>query len=293
MRNLLKGIIVGIGGIAPGLSGSVLLVILGLYQQTIEAIGNLFKDVKKNVTFLVPLFIGFGIGVLLFSKVINFLLSNFEAQTRFAFLGLVLGTIPLFYKEVKKEGFSKKYYFIIIASLAIGIGLFAINKNAFPKITEPNLLQSVLLGVAVAGSSIIPGVDSAVILSSLGLYELYVSSLANLNLSVLIPAGVGLAIGAIVISWAISKLVKKYYTITFSVIFGLFISIIPSILNEKCMLAFNIKSVMSIVIFIVSFGISYYLGNIKENNIRLRSYIKSLRKIAELQSKNTRNNDLT
>ena len=60
--NFLKGIIVGIGGVAPGLSGSVLLVIFGLYQKTINAIGTIFKDFKKNVCFLVPLFLGFGVG---------------------------------------------------------------------------------------------------------------------------------------------------------------------------------------------------------------------------------------
>lgn len=96
MSNFLKGIIVGIGGIAPGLSGSVLLVIFGLYQKTINAIGTLFKQFKKNMLFLVPLFFGFGIGVLLFSKTVNFLLNNYEMQTRFGFLGLVLGTIPIF-----------------------------------------------------------------------------------------------------------------------------------------------------------------------------------------------------
>ena len=100
MKNFLKGIIVGIGGIAPGLSGSVLLVIFGLYQKTIDAIGTLFKNFKKNILFLVPLFLGFGVGILLFSKVIDFFLSNFEMQTRFTFLGLVIGTIPLFYNEV-------------------------------------------------------------------------------------------------------------------------------------------------------------------------------------------------
>ena len=61
MANFLKGIIVGIGGIAPGLSGSVLLVIFGLYQKTINAIGTIFKDFKKNLMFLIPLFAGFGV----------------------------------------------------------------------------------------------------------------------------------------------------------------------------------------------------------------------------------------
>ena len=284
MRNFLKGIIVGIGGIAPGLSGSVLLVILGLYQKTINAIGTIFKDFKKNVAFLFPLFLGFGVGVILFSKVVDFLLGNFEMYTRFAFLGLVLGTIPLFYKEVKKEGFNKKYYIVMLISALVGIALFSVNKDLFPVITNPNLLQSVLLGVAVAGSSIVPGVDSAVILSTLGLYELYVGSLADFNLSILIPAGVGLVIGVLVISFLMNKLLSKFYTITFSIIFGLFLSIIPNVLNSSCVLGFNVASVISIIIMIIGFAFSYYLGDVKNNTAKLGSFFE---KVKKLKSNNT------
>ena len=66
MINFLKGIVVGVGGIAPGLSGSVLLVIFGLYEKTVNAIGTIFKNFKENLKFLVPLVCGFGVGVLLF-----------------------------------------------------------------------------------------------------------------------------------------------------------------------------------------------------------------------------------
>ena len=284
MRNFLKGIIVGIGGIAPGLSGSVLLVILGLYQKAINAIGTLFKDFKNNVKFLFPLVLGFGVGVIIFSKIVDFLLGNFEMYTRFAFLGLVLGTIPLFYKEVKKEGFNKKYYIVMLISALVGIALFSVNKDLFPVITNPNLLQSVLLGVAVAGSSIVPGVDSAVILSTLGLYELYVGSLADFNLSILIPAGVGLVIGVLVISFLMNKLLSKFYTITFSIIFGLFLSIIPNVLNSSCVLGFNIASVISIIIMIIGFAFSYYLGDVKNNTAKLKSFFG---KVKKLKSNNT------
>ena len=54
MKNFLKGIIVGLGGVAPGLSGSVLLIIFGLYQKVLDALGMLFRDFKKNVQFLWP-----------------------------------------------------------------------------------------------------------------------------------------------------------------------------------------------------------------------------------------------
>lgn len=274
MKNFLKGIVAGFGGIAPGLSGSVLLVILGLYQKTVTAIGTLFKNFKQNILFLTPLFLGFGVGAVLFSKIVDFLLTNYEMYTRFAFLGLVLGTIPLFYKEVKKEGFAKKYIFFIFLSAAAGFGLFSFNKNLFPVITDPNLIQSLFLGVAVAGSSIIPGIDSAVILSSLGLYELYVSSLADFDLSVLIPAGFGLILGALVISFIINNLIKRFYTATFSVIFGLFLSIIPSVLNESCKIGWNLPTLLSFFTLLCGFAFSYFLGNIEENIKKLKQHTK-------------------
>ena len=197
--------------------------------------------------------------------------------TRFAFLGLVIGTIPLFYKEVKKEGFDKKYYILIIAAAICGFSLFFVNKDFFPQVTDPNLFQSVILGVAVAGSSIVPGVDSAVILSSLGLYELYVSSLASLNFSILIPAGVGLVVGALVISFIINKLIKRFYTATFSIIFGLFLSIIPNVLNESCKIGFNAQSVIAIILAIIGFGISYFLGDIKGNIEKSKKLLTKLK----------------
>lgn len=265
MLNFFKGIVVGIGGIAPGLSGSVLLVLLGMYERVIGAIGAFFKDIRGNIKFLVPVFAGFGVGILLFSKIVDFLLNNYERYTRYAFLGMVVGTLPMFFKEVKKNGFSRKYYFVISFIAMIGIFIFVLNGKNFEQIVNPNLFQSVLLGVAVAASSIVPGIDSAVILSTLGLYELYVSSLANFNLGILLPAGVGLFAGAITISFIMKILLEKYYTLTFSIIFGLFISIIPKVLNDKCMLYLNSEGVMSAVFLIIGFMISYKLGKIKNS----------------------------
>lgn len=269
MITLLKGIVVGMGGIAPGLSGSVLLVIFGLYKRAIDSVSTLFKNFKKNISFLFPLLLGFGIGILLFSKVIDFFLESFEMQTRFTFLGLVLGTVPLFYSEVKKNGFSKKYYLVIAVSAILGIALLLFSGELFPPVTEPNFFQSVLLGFAVAASSIVPGIDSAVILSAVGLYELYVSSLADMNFSVLLPAALGLAAGAVVISLIMSFLLKRFYTLTFSVIFGFFISIIPSVLSDACYVAADLRTVISFILLILGFLVSFYLGDIKGNNERL------------------------
>jgi len=280
--NFLKGTVVGIGGITPGLSGSVLLVIFGLYQQTVDSIGNLFKDFKKNLLFLVPLVLGMGVGLLGFSVIANFFLVNFEMQTRIFFLGLVIGTLPLFYKEVKKNGFSKKYYLYMALAATLGLVFLFFSQNLLPTVENPNLFQSVLLGVAVAGAFIVPGVDSAVILSALGLYSLFLNVTSSLNLKVLIPAGIGLVIAGLGISFLMSRLLSRFYTATFSVIFGLFISIIPSIILEaedqtKLYWMNELKIgiaasdvVLFVALFLVGFVLSFYLSDIQKNNARIK-----------------------
>ncbi len=282
-----KGLAVGVGGIAPGLSGSVLLVIFGLYQKTIGAISSIVKDFfalvlgifKKpgkeqtqktwksfwgTLLFLLPLFAGCGVGVVLFSKLVDFLLENFEMYTRYAFLGLILGTVPLFWREVKKEGFDPKYTIAVVAALGAGIAIFYLNGNMFPTVTDPSLVQRVVLGIAVAGSAIIPGVDSAAILSSLGLYELWVSSVADLDLAVLIPAALGLVIGVLAFTFLINALIGKCYTLTFSVIFGLFLSIIPTVLNESCALGLNTDTAISAVMFLLGLAASLFFSNLEK-----------------------------
>lgn len=275
LKNFFKGIVVGLGGVAPGLSGSVLLIIFGLYQKTLEALGTLFKDFKKNISFLVPLVMGMFVGVLLFSKAIDFFLTTYEMPTRFCFLGLILGTVPLFYREVKKEGFSAKYYILILFAAIVGIVLFTLNPNAFPQVKNPNLLQSMILGVAVAATAIVPGVDPAVFLSTLGYYEAYVRALANFDLQILMPMVIGLAVGAVAISFGMSILFKRFYTITFSMIFGMFLSMIPNMLSEKCVLGVDSQSILSIVVMILGFMVSYYLGDLETNNQKIAKIFKS------------------
>lgn len=264
MGKFLKGIIVGIGGVSPGLSGSVMMVIFGLYEKCVESIGTFFKDIKGNLKFLVPLFAGFGVGVLLFGKIISFLLKHYEMYTRFTFLGLVLGTLPLFYKEVKKNGFSKKYYIIIVITIILGFLLFSNNVVLIEKVTTLNFLQSIFLGLIIAASTIIPGIDSAVILSSLGLYDIYVNSIAALDITVLLPALIGVGSGALLFSFIINRLIKSYYTLTFSIIFGLFITIIPSVLDQGYSLGMNAQSFISIGFLVVGFVVSYLLSKIKK-----------------------------
>ena len=278
MLLFLKGIVVGLGGVAPGLSGSVLLIIFGLYQKTLDALGSLLTDFRRKLLFLAPLVAGMFAGVLLFSKLIDFFLGAYEMPTRFCFLGLILGTLPMVWREVGKEGFSRRYYAVIALSAALGTWFFTVNPNAFPLVSDPTLLLKLLLGVAVAATAIIPGVDPAVFLSTLGLYEMYVSALASVDLSILIPMVGGLGVGAVAISFAMSRLFRRFYTASFSVIFGIFLSMIPNMLTDRCRLGQNTESALSIGLLLLGFLVSWYLGDLERHNTRLKSLLEKKRK---------------
>lgn len=271
MKEYLKGILCGIGGVIPGLSGSVLLVIFGLYEKTIAAIGTLFKDFKRNILFLIPLLLGFATGIVAFSKVIDLALENFEVVTRFIFFGLILGTLPTFLKEVKKYGFKKRYYINTLIAILVGIFLFYVNADLFPKIARPDLISSFMIGCIVALASIVPGLDSASTLSALGLYEAYVKALASLDFSVLIPAAIGLGLSALVLSYLMHKLLEKHYTATFATIFGLFLCMAPKVLTAQCLavLSFDVSLVGYLLCIVIGFIVSTYFGDMEKYNKRL------------------------
>ena len=96
---IIKGLIIGIGKILPGVSGSVLAISLNVYEKSINAISNIFSDFKNNITYLG--FLGFGIITSIFigSKALLFLLDKYYFYTFSIIIGLIIGTIPTITKQ--------------------------------------------------------------------------------------------------------------------------------------------------------------------------------------------------
>ena len=96
----IKGFILGIANIIPGVSGGTLAVSLGLYEKILDAIGTLFKNFKNNVKFLTPIILGIVVSILSTSKLVSYALANFKAQTVFLFVGLIFGGTSLLMRKI-------------------------------------------------------------------------------------------------------------------------------------------------------------------------------------------------
>ena len=101
---ILKGIIIGIGKIIPGVSGSMLAITLGIYQKIINSINNFLSNEKENFRFLFKLTIGIVISIVLFSNIIFKSFEQYYIITMFFFIGLIIGG----FDDIKKNINSKK-----------------------------------------------------------------------------------------------------------------------------------------------------------------------------------------
>lgn len=262
--NIIKGIFIGAGAIVPGLSSGVLCVIFGIYEKLLDAVLNFFKDIKQNIKFLFPVALGVGIGVLLFSNGLNYVLYAFPIQTKSIFIGLILGTIPSLIKEVnEKQSFRPQNVVYLLIALAIGIVTVILENQMtiISNVEEINSFYLILCGVIMSLGIIVPGVSSTIILMLLGVYSIYLQSVANLYLPVLIPMGIGLVLGSIVVMKVTKILLEKQYAKTFYSIIGFTIGsilvLVPQGMN-------TLEMILSILCILLGIYISRIPNAIKD-----------------------------
>ena len=102
---IIFGVIIGVANIIPGVSGGTMAVVLNIYDKLIDSVSNFRKDFKKSIMFLLPIGIGAVLGIVAFSKLIEFLLTNYPLATNFFFIGLILGSIPMIFKRATEDRF--------------------------------------------------------------------------------------------------------------------------------------------------------------------------------------------
>lgn len=249
MINFFKGVAGGIGNIVPGLSGSALLVILGIYDKCIYAISNLFKDFKNSFKFLFPIGCGIVLGTFAFSNIIEVSLNSFSLATSIVFVGFMIGTLPSLFKRAYKEKFKISFLVPLLISFIMGISLLFYKNNFSLEITNYNYITLILVGLLIASSTIIPGISSTVLLTMIGMYDVYISAINALNVKVLFFIAIGVFLGFLILAKIISFLLKKYYSYTFYAIIGFVISTIPALLTEKIVInsEFFIGIILSII----------------------------------------------
>ena len=212
MKYFLIGLLIGIGKIIPGVSGSIIAIRFNVYERIINSVLYYFKDIKKNTIFLFSIFSGVLIAIILLSKIILFFYTDYHYITIIIFAILIISGLKDIIKECNN-------YYLSIASFILSIILikipFTCNINYF------------IMGIIESISMIIPGISGTAIFISLGVYEKMLNLFINYNFYNIIVFLLGFLITSFILLKIVSYLFFKYKKETYSIILGfLFASII-------------------------------------------------------------------
>lgn len=211
-KRFFLGLAIGVAAITPGLSAGVITAAAGLYEPVVHALVQFPKEYRKSIGFLLPLGLGAGSGVILFSRVMERLMLTAKFQVIYVFLGLVAGSIPALFKEANQQGFRKN--FLWASAIAFGLVLGTGRLLAwFPQHTAARELAAAtafLGGAVLAFGTIIPGISSSLILMYLGLYEKLLAAFTGLDLPVLIIMAAGFGLTALFLLKLVDLLFRRY-----------------------------------------------------------------------------------
>ena len=235
--------------------------LFGLYEKLVNSVLNFFKDIKKNFAFLFPICLGIFVGVFLFGNLLKVLFNKYYMPTSFAFIGLILGSIPLVIKQANVKKVTVLHILCMLVTFSFSLYLVALEKNIITTALNFNSYSYLILSGAITSAGIvIPGVSKTVILMLLGIYEIYISAIASLNLSILIPIGIGFAIGGIIFLVLINFLFKIAKSYTYFAIIGF---VLGSVFVIYPGFNFNAQGIVSITLLIISFIVGIKFCNIK------------------------------
>ena len=252
IKLILKGFIIGLGKIIPGVSGSMLAITLGIYENILEAVTNFFNNPKKHSKLLVNFGIGVFLAIIFFSKLILFLLNNYYEPTMYLFLGLIVGTLLPFTKELKWN-IKSFILFIVFLSLTFIISFMSTTTNFIFTGSLLDYLYTSFLGIIDAFTSIVPGISGTAIFMLLGSYEYVLKILSNPFSLLFIIYGIGLILGIIIICYIMNYLLKYKRNETNIVIFAFMISSVGILLIGIK----NFFNIFMLLMFIIGIIIGY------------------------------------
>lgn len=220
---MLQGCLIGLGAVLPGISGGVLCVIFGIYKPVMEFLAEPFHTYKTHLPKLFPVILGGAVGFLGVANVLSFFLEKYPAPSVCLFVGLIGGMLPSLLREAGEQGREKNDYLsmsiamVVVFVLLMWLKIFSID-------IRPGFVWYVFCGFCLALSVIAPGMSFSTLLMPLGLYEPFVSGIGHMDMSVLLPGGIGGLATVILLSKAVNELFNRHYSIAFHAIVGIVIA---------------------------------------------------------------------
>lgn len=234
----IAGLVFGLANVIPGVSGGTMAVVFGIYERLIGLIANFRTQWKKELDFVIPMGLGGGIAILVFGKAMDWVLANYPALANAFFTGVIIGSLPMLIKktyQTAKGAWKINLGNILPGIVTLGVMLWMTFSTAGESVAREmtfsvgNAILMVIYGVIAAACMIIPGISGSFVMVMMGAYGTVINAVANLNISLLMPFGIGALLGVFGCAKLIRFLLTKFEMPTYSAILGFVIGSIPAV----------------------------------------------------------------
>lgn len=279
LKEILKGVLIGVANIIPGVSGGTMAVSTGVYDKIIKAITGFKGRFKESLWILFPYILGAVLGIGLLSFVVRYTLIHYPLQTSGLFIGLIVGGLPILLKKVKGASINLGHAAIFIVFFILVVGMTFLNGNESSasdiSINTLTVVQLFLVGVIASATMIIPGVSGSLVMMILGFYGIIISNISQVIIAVfsfewdgilhgfgvLFPFLIGVLVGIGLVAKLIEFLFEKVPVFTYFAIFGLVFGSPISIIYKVGVPSLSVLSiVVALITFIIGFMITFILG---------------------------------
>jgi putative membrane protein len=223
MKNIpiwfLKGFIIGSFNLIPGVSGSTVALITGIFERLVHSVKafnlNTFKLLinlkiksfikKTDLFFLISVLTGITASIFSLAKGLAILFDHYPVFIWSFIFGLILTSIYFVARTIEKFNF---YTIILLLLGTVLSGLFCF---LTPAIENNSIAYIILCGILAIIGLIVPGLSFSFILILTGNYQLImIRSVNEMNFAILLPFIIGILIGLPLLSNALSWIYKKY-----------------------------------------------------------------------------------
>lgn len=272
IKTIFYGLCLGISLLPPGFSVATMAMILGIYEDLIGLLNDLFsKNMAKTLKAIAFLGIGAITAIAVFSWLIRAAMANFPYQTRFFFLGLIVATIPLISNQADiKTNFTTKHYVLVVLAIIFTTAFIFTNNLALVdldgSLTVAKILYLMLAGALVSTSMILPGLSGALMLLLIGAYYFLLDSIANFNVLVLGIVAVGAVIGLVVCGRLIKHLLDNNDRLLYAISMGLIIGSVPVLLSHGVP-AYLFDIITAVLLGVLGFAVVTVLNKFSKKGV--------------------------
>ena len=265
ISKMIKGIVIALGFILPGISGGVLAAILGIYERMIRFLAHPFKQLKEDVLYFLPVAIGMLLGIGLFSYPIEYLLEHYQVYVLWSFAGAIIGTVPSLVKEANRDSERDKIDLIWFWTTFIISGIALYGLNFVVGSLSASFLNFILAGSLLALGILVPGLSPSNLLLILGLYSPMLTGFKSFDLfGTFLPIGIGAVLTLIAFSKFMDYALRVYHSRVYHFIIGIVLSstlliLLPNTGNPES-ISYAGLSIVSYVIIAFFFALGIWLG---------------------------------